>query len=66
MTYWTNAMTVVNQARRVRAQLATGNAFVTSYVTERMLTDLRTSYATANEKVSKLIQVEIDLIEEMI
>ena len=66
MTYWTNAMTVVNQARRVRAQLAAGNAFVTSYVVERMLTDLRTAYATANEKVSKLIQVEIDLIEELI
>jgi len=60
-------MPLVHQARRTIRNRQEGNPFVTDDSIRREIEGLTAAYlATRNERVSRLIKVELDLLETLI
>ena len=63
----TNLMPLVHQARRTIRNWQEGNPFATDEVIAELIDALGTAYLAApNERVSRAIKVELDLLETLI
>jgi hypothetical protein len=62
-----NLMPLVHQARRTMRNRQEGNPFVTGRMIADLIEALGTAYIAApNERVSRTIKVELDLLETLI
>ena len=62
-----NLMPLVHRARRTIRNRQEGNPFATDAVIEDLIEALSTTYLAApNERVSRAIKVELDLLETLI
>jgi hypothetical protein len=62
-----NLMPLVHQARRTICNRQVGNPFATNEVIADLITALGTAYLAApNERVSRALKVELDLLETLI
>ena len=62
----TNFMPLVHEARRTRRNRAAGNPFTTDKTIRDLIDQLEAAYlACRNDRVSQLLQVEIDLLGEL-
>jgi hypothetical protein len=63
----TNLMPLVHQARRTISNRQEGNPFATDEVIADLIEALGTTYLAApNERVSRAVKVELDLVETLI
>ena len=63
----TNLMPLVHQARRTICNRQEGNPFTTDEVIADLIEALGTAYLAApNERVSRAVKVELDLVETLI
>ena len=63
----TNFMPLVHEARRTRRNRAEGNPFTTDARIRDLIDEISDAYlACRNDRVSRLLHVEIDLFEELL
>ena len=62
-----NLMPLVHQARRTIRNRQAGNPFATDDSIRREIDDLTAAYlATRNDRVARLVKIELDLLETLI
>jgi hypothetical protein len=62
-----NLMPLVHQARRTIRNRQEGNPFATDDSIRREIDDLTAAYlATRNDRVARLVKIELDLLETLI